>query len=342
MTIAKCRSFLSLVLAISLPAAALHLGHADACMVLSGAGSRGPVRTLGEDVLVVWDEANQREHLIRSIAFGDASKPFGFVVPTPTRPELAEHTDALFRELELTYSFVPEPRGHSFGRAGARASAGAAPRSAAVTVVAREHVAGMEAIILRAASASELTQWLTRHHFEAPEGMTNYLAPYVRDGWYLTAFRYVPRRGNSRLRSSVVRMSFSTPRPFFPYSEPARPASGRARSFRLTVIANHRMDAFEGDTAWDVAPGYASPWVSLHEGLLRALRGVPVPSSPAWITTFHEAVSDRGQHDLWFRHASTDERVRSTLVRGTRPSARIIETRATPRRTNVANPWEDF
>ena len=48
------------------------------------------VRVSGEEVLIIWDAVAQREHLIRYIGFRGDVDDFGFLVPTPSPPEVAE------------------------------------------------------------------------------------------------------------------------------------------------------------------------------------------------------------------------------------------------------------
>src|SRR5687768_13722048 len=85
-------------------------GDAHACLL----ASPEPVVVEGEESLIVWDEARHREHFIRRADFRNATRPFGFVVPTPGRPSLREVDDAVFARLAALYS-APVPRGGGGG-----------------------------------------------------------------------------------------------------------------------------------------------------------------------------------------------------------------------------------
>src|SRR5437899_2663334 len=46
-----------------------------------------------EDSLIIWDAKNHIEHFVRKAAFHTTAHAFGFLVPTPSVPELAEMDD---------------------------------------------------------------------------------------------------------------------------------------------------------------------------------------------------------------------------------------------------------
>ena len=52
-----------------------------------------------EQALIVWDAAASREHFVRRARFASTAADFGFLVPTPGVPELAEAPDAVFDRL---------------------------------------------------------------------------------------------------------------------------------------------------------------------------------------------------------------------------------------------------
>ncbi|MCA9610167.1 MAG: hypothetical protein KC619_31440 [Myxococcales bacterium] len=57
---------------------------AEAC---AARGRQGPIPIEGEEALIIWDASRHRQHFVRRAAFG-AGEDFGFLVPTPSRPEL--------------------------------------------------------------------------------------------------------------------------------------------------------------------------------------------------------------------------------------------------------------
>src|SRR4051794_29269888 len=69
-----------------------------ACAPVSSSGTHVAVAT--ESALIIWDEKAKKQHFIRRAAFDTKVPYFGFLVPTPTQPELAEAPDEVFTRLE--------------------------------------------------------------------------------------------------------------------------------------------------------------------------------------------------------------------------------------------------
>src|SRR5215471_13950518 len=57
------------------------------------------VDTADEGALIVWDEKTKTEYFVRRASFRSTGYDFGFLVPTPTRPDLDIASDDLFNEL---------------------------------------------------------------------------------------------------------------------------------------------------------------------------------------------------------------------------------------------------
>lgn len=279
---------------------------AEACIAL---GHAGVVPVAGEEALIVWDEAHHLEHFVRRASFDGVSEDFGFIVPTPTRPELVEVSERVFPRLFSLYGrSAPAPDPHLRGRAidGMRASA--------VTVVEESVVAGLTSTVLQATSASALDAWLAEHGYVSGPELVPWLTPYVEAGFYLTAFRVDAASSAGRpVAMRAVRMTFETDRPFFPYSEP-QTAGRAARPFRVSVVAPTRMRALEGDAPWGATVGFARRAPRLSS----ILRGI-VPSAARtgrlFITTFDEPRSVRGTRDLFFVPSEDTSAVPSSLTR---------------------------
>jgi len=276
----------------------------DACAAF---GPTGPVTIAGEEALIVFDAARGRQHFVRTAAFDGAPADFGFLVPSPSPPELAEAPAEVFRELFAIYR-QPESRR---GRGALRAAGGADEPE--VRVVARELVAGLDATVLRANDAEALRRWLEQNGYPSREPLRAWLSPYVVKGWYVTAFKLAPgsRRG---FATRAVRMSFDTQVPFYPYSEPAV-AGRRGRPFRVSVVAPWRVDARLGFRPWSTTAAFAD---RPGERLVSALRGA-VPSeafdTAAWLTVFDEPRSMRPDRDLYFFRSNEASVVASTIRR---------------------------
>jgi len=133
---------------------------AHSCCALSRPGE--PVVNADQTVLLIWDPATKTEHFIRQASFLAEGDDFGFLVPTPTRPELSESGQAVFPALaQITRPPAPSG-GLSFG-----CSAPSATRSGpqAVTVIERKEVAGFDAAVLSASSPTALTGWLKKNGY---------------------------------------------------------------------------------------------------------------------------------------------------------------------------------
>ena len=266
---------------------------ASACASI---GRRGPVHIKGEEALIVWDPARRKQHFVRIAGFGPTAEDFGFLVPTPSRPELGEASDQVFSRLFDIYRVVrPQPRG-------VIDRGGGAPRSrGGVEVLERRSVAGLDAAVLQADDASALNQWLARHGYPSSPPLERWLAPYVARRWTVTAFRFDPsQQRGGRFVSRALRMSFDADAPFFPYSEPQdRAAPPEVRPFRVSVVAPTRMRAVPG-TVWNGRVVYADqPRLRLES----ALRAVVPPDSfgpSSWLTVFDEPRSLRGSTDVVF------------------------------------------
>jgi hypothetical protein len=303
----------ALLLAASLlTVAALRVGpnRARACATAYPAGAPAP-RIAGEEALIVWEPATQREHFIRRANFEGASGDFGFLVPTPGRPTLAEADDRVFAKLAEIYTYVPPPPPQSPSRSARGLLAAVA--SAPVQVLEERRVAGLDAAVLAATDAAALNQWLAAHRYPSRPGLTQWLARYVSQGYFVTAFRYAAAPGARAVKSSAVRLTFTTQRPFYPYAEPADAPRQAGRAFRLSIVAPARMDGLVGTRGWSARTGYSGRPANLREVLRGVVPDASLGAGP-WLTTFDEPASERGGEDLFF--------VRTRATRGVPPSIR--------------------
>jgi hypothetical protein len=217
------------------------------------------VYTTDEAALIVWDEKSKTEHFVRRANFRSTGYDFGFLVPTPTRPDLDVADDDLFNELanitkaKVEYRDVVEERPTSFMPGcglmketvgfGAADKAEAAPRAGGVDVLGQKRVGDYDAAVLAfrkgdgdtpERGAAELDKWLITHGYESPPAIQPWLAKYVKDGWCITAFKIAmpepkkdgngpdpnPPAQRNDLRAKPIRMSFKAEKPLYPYREP--------------------------------------------------------------------------------------------------------------------------
>ncbi len=280
-------------------------GHA--CCALGRAGE--PVVNADQTVLLIWDPATKTEHFIRKASFKAKGDDFGFLVPTPSRPDLAESGNAAFPYL----ANMTTPRITSGGGFGcSAASPGYAPARNAVTVIERKEVAGFDAAVLSASSATALTGWLKTNGYHFSPQVETWAAPYIRDGWMLTALRIVKHsesRSAAAVHSSALRITFRTERPLFPYREPesdeaSKKVGAASRLLRLYFISDARYDGgLDGANSWSGKAVWSNAVAPVDkEALLRHLK-LPATSGPAkwWLTEFEDRWPYRvAPGDLYF------------------------------------------
>lgn len=329
-------------------AGALSLGLApDVRACATAAPARAEVAVAQESAVVVWDARTKTEHFLRRAVFRTQAPHFGFLVPSPTRPMLAEATDEVFDRLE--HVVLPEIR-YDDELTGVdptplsamvflRSSRDAAPTAAsAVRVLEERRVGAFDAAVLQADDATALATWLGERGYDERPSLTEWLEPYVAKHWIVTAFKIadpqaptdagldpetaaavtVPRS----LGGGTVQMTFKTDRPFFPYREPADQRDARttslspSRALRVFYVGETRAEATIGDgsTPFRGKTSWAGP-LPLHVAL-------PVAIPPgAWLTAFEDDASPRpGVDELWLDPAKDRAPVKPPPVVVRRPT----------------------
>lgn len=267
------------------------------------------VRIATESALIIWDEKTKTQHFIRRASFEARVPYFGFLVPTPSQPKLAEAPDELFQRLEdwtkpekktkIVYDDTPP-----FACA-ARTTRQNVGR---VQELARQHVAGYDARVLKADDVQALRRWLEEHGYDARPQLMTWLEPYIKSGWIVTAFQIAKTdQRQEGLSTQAVRMSFQTDKPFFPYQEPAdlRQGDTGPRMLRIFVLSGQRMQGKldEPTMQWPGKAVWANPLAADQRQALAGQldsRQAPVPEG-AWLTVFDDSSSPRpGSADLFF------------------------------------------
>ncbi|MCU0705320.1 MAG: DUF2330 domain-containing protein [Fimbriiglobus sp.] len=286
----------------------------------------GSVGISGESALIVYDAATKTEHFIRTANFQSTSNDFGFLVPTPTKPELAEASADVFAALadltkprvevrmrmkELDFGCVLMPM--------AKYSVDAAPMAgSAVRVVEQKKVGDFDAAVLQASDPAALTDWLTKNGYDTRPTLTDWFKRYIEQKWFLTAFKVAadsPGAGGNKmaLTSSAVRISFSTDKPVYPYREPAEmQAMSGPRSLRLFVLSDSRVSGTVGGAAWAARTDWSN--MVPAEKLAAAVSRGKLPESVGgrgWhLTEFTDPSSPRrGTDELYFEAAADQSAV---------------------------------
>src|SRR5262249_43733696 len=208
---------------------------ARGCAAVWEGGSH--VAIAGESALVVWDEKTKTQHFIRRASFRTKVPYFGFLVPTPTRPTLAEAPDEVFRKLEDWTKPETRTERRYVWPFSMSASLDGEGGTALVELLDRQRVGGLDAAVLKATDSKALREWLQMHGYDARPQLTGWLEPYIRKGWIITAFQIAKKdKQEDSLSTQAVRMSFRAERPFFPYREPADPHPGAGNPWRLLRV----------------------------------------------------------------------------------------------------------
>jgi hypothetical protein len=275
-----------------------------ACAPVPGAGQF--VRVAAEEAIIIWDQGARREHFIRRASFDTNAKHFGFLVPTPSKPEIGESDDDAFDFLaRLTAQAVVR---HEITGDGPRAAATVAPD--AVTVLEEKRVAGLDAVVLEADEAGALDAWLKQHGYPSSPALVEWYAPYVAAKWKITAFKMAA--GSPRVFSAAVRMSFQTEKPFFPYREPAtqRAVGEEPRLLRVYFIGEGRFAGALGESGpWPGKAVWSKPLEVEELGELLKVARLPsmAGGGARWLTQFEDRAAPRpGIDEVFFRRAASD------------------------------------
>lgn len=274
-------------------------------------GPQGRLATFASQTnLVVWDAAHGTEHFVRDAKFLTNAKDLGFIAPTPSRPVLSDVDPTVFDTLE---SFAPpSPGAATAGAMEMTKSAGS------VSVIETKDVAGYRATVLRATDEAALIAWLQDNGYPAPAFARAWAAPYVRRGWYFTAFKV---KGGQNSKTGPVRMSFATKTPFNPYSVPAQNGRGGHVPLRLYYLsAGEEVPRIGGKAAvwrnpeWSVKLGDNGPDViarSLHLGR------TAIPEHARLTAYQDDRFGTPGLDDLYFvGDRSPEPSTRSGLIAG--------------------------
>lgn len=262
-----------------------------------------PVVNADQTVILIWDAATKTQHFIRQASFKSDAEDFGFLVPSPTQPELDESgNDAFPYLLKLTEPETlkrPRPRGGvgcGCGGAGVMPMA-AAPKS--VRVLEEKLVAGFRASVLETTSADALVAWLKDHGYAFSPEVKAWAEPYIADGWKITALKVAKgteAADSTKVSAAALRMSFKTDRPLFPYREPdpKAPAAALGASQRLLRIYFLAEARYQGELTKDVPWTGKVAWAGWlksddRKKLLDQLK-LPETTGPAdwWLTEFED------------------------------------------------------
>ena len=231
----------------------------------SGVGPPGKPVVFGDQTnIVIWDEAHQTEHFIRNANFRSGADDFGFIAPTPGKPELHEASNKAFYTLA---ALAPVYNSGGFG-GGGFGGARAISKSAEVQVIQEADVAGFHATTLFSRSAQAINDWMNEHGYVSTPEVQQWAERYCSRGWYLTAFKVVDK---TKLAASTgtVRMSFKTRTPFNPFYVPTTNIlPSKKGTLRVYFVSVGDYDAKIGKKETWRAPVWTAPVPEASSALL--------------------------------------------------------------------------
>jgi hypothetical protein len=298
-----------------------------------------------QTVIMLWDPAVKKQHFIRQASFASEADDFGFLIPSPTQPELAESGSGAFAYLEQ----VTAPRivHTSRGGGGCNLGCSAAPSAAvktdaapAVRVLEEKLVAGFNAAVLEADNSEVLINWLQEHGYAFSPAIAEWAEPYIEQKWKITALKVAKQEGSKErqtVQAGALRLSFDTEKPLFPYREPdyAKLAAGnekqtaelaqKSRLLRIYFASNARYHGtltpaqpWTGKVAWaGELPDHQ------RTALLEKLQ-LPADTGPAklYLTEFEDSWPYKvAPADVYFAEAGIQKDVRRPDVYVVRESS---------------------
>lgn len=229
------------VFMIGISAALMNFTSAVACIGVSKESKAFAPNK--EDAIIVWDAERKLEHFIRRASFEDAPSDFGFIVPTPTRPEIHSVDQEVFSRI-TTYLRWRNPPRHA--NRGLRPAVNSAAKRPDVEVLERKRVGNMEAVILAASDSVALSNWLKKYGYASRKNLAEWAQPYVAQDWKFTAFRYIS--SDKVVKTEAVRLTFKTDKPFYPYREPMDAPEQVGRALQVFFFGPEQIQGKLGDS----------------------------------------------------------------------------------------------
>lgn len=311
---------------------------APGCAIAPRLGSSPQsVQVQSEQAVIIYDESTQTEHFIRTASFSGTSADFGFLVPTPSKPEIAEVEEGIYSD----FANVTKPRieirkvkksNFSLGCAAeakntfsqvAGMATPAMPKSD-VQVIEQKRVGNLDYAILQAETPQALRDWLAKNNYEDRPELTEWLKQYTTTKWFISAFKIasdlkgpaITSAGPNEppktiaLTGTTVRMSFKTDRPYYPYREPSdarmsNPPGGRLlRVFLLASTISMGSIGLNQPKDWPARTVWAglTPKDSVSSIATKTKLTSSVSSNAAWyLTEFEDHSSPRpGTDEVYF------------------------------------------
>lgn len=258
---------------------------------------------IGEKAIIVWNPETGIEHFIRQASFDGKAQDFGFIVPTPNRPQVEEADAAAFERLQR---LVPR-----FTKSEATGGDTVSSRPGGLEILEQKRVGDYFVTVLRAADGATMLTWLKDNGYNSRPAMEKWLDHYAEQQWYFAALKFVREPGSSDPKTSAIRVSFQTRVPHYPYKMPEDTwPEGHIRPVALYFVGPAKASAIyrDGKEKWEAKTVWAGALPSAERtGLARELN-LKVEDIPAG-STVTVMLNYRNEHgfdrDLDFQVAAT-------------------------------------
>ncbi|MBC8125841.1 MAG: DUF2330 domain-containing protein [Gloeobacteraceae cyanobacterium ES-bin-144] len=271
----------------------LYQNPALACCSVSS--QNVPAINADQTVILLWDKERQMEHFIRKASFRSQGDSVGFLVPSPSRPQLEESGNEAFPYLaEITTPPASISGGFPLG---CSVSSDALRSPKGVRVIEEKTLAGYETVVLAADSGEALVKWLKEHQYAYTPEVATWAQPYLEQKWYMIAMKIAKQKNDkqdSNMAASALRISFKTDHPLFPYREPDSRSDAAAlgikdRILRIYFVAEAKYDGnFSTSQAWTGKMMWSHPLSNEQRSQLLAHLKLDQNTGPAafWLSEF--------------------------------------------------------
>ena len=128
---------------------------------------------------------NKTETLVLSATFRGDAKDFGWIIPTPSRPDVSKSSDELFISLdELTRTQQTYPMPLDIDDAYRTGQ-----NTEDVYIVETKKVEYYDIAVLTAGDSKALADWLSKNNYQFPTTSSYVLDSYIDNDWYFTAVK---------------------------------------------------------------------------------------------------------------------------------------------------------
>ena len=146
------------------------------------------------------------ETLILSISFQGDAEDFGWIVPVPSKPEIAKGSDELFTTLEELTGYVPYPSKRILYEDSYLGSA-----DQAVTIVETKKIDYYDVTVLSSTDEKALAEWFSDNDYNYPTAASYLLNSYIENGWYFVAMKINPESLGWANVTQQLRSGHATP-----------------------------------------------------------------------------------------------------------------------------------